>query len=937
MKETISIPKNVNTGDDLDYDYLRGVGVDYIEKIGSKLWTDYNVHDPGVTMLEMLSYAITDLSQRIEMPIQNLLASKENNKSKMHEQFLSAINILPTKPVTALDYRNLFVHVQGVKNAWIKSHDQYIHINCKTHPAELSYNVIDENQVLPAPFKLKGLNDIILDLEEEVVDTDSIISVVKEVYHQNRNLCEDIVDVTIVKEDPIAICAYIDLEPGADEEYILALIYQAIDHYFSPSVNFYSLQQMFDKGYTTDQIFEGPIPFSQACVDFENIKGGFIDKEELINADLRKEVRLSDIIQLIMKIEGVNVIKDISIGNCDGTLGLEGSWNICIKDWHKPVRCDKSTFNFTKGLLPIGINESRVAANIAKLKAEEKAKQQSVSIEDVEIPLGSYQTPESYTTIQNDFPDTYGISSFGLPGNAKKQRRAKAKQLKAYLLFFDQILANYFKHLSKVKDLLSVDENLKKLYIDDVVLTEFEELKAKQTYYTQQVEDIADIETIISDHSNYEQDLIEIMSEVKGDETSSEVFYKRRNELLDHLISRFAERFGDYVFVMKLLYGDNESANDEILRAKLSFLQGYKEISCARGVGFNYCNPKTTADDNGIWDTKNVSGVQKRISKLLGVLDYTRRDLASEFLEVYEELDEDEIIEYRWRIKNESQVLLSSSKHYHNLADAFEELFRAYHLAKNADNYDFRLTEDGTQTYFNLIDPDITDPENEDWIIARRIAFTDTEEEAIDARDTLIALIKGISADEGMYIIEHILLRPDTNNLNQFDAENPDELLPDASPQDFMPTCLDSECKSCSPVDPYSFRVSIILPGWTERFGNKDFRRFAEQLIREELPAHVLARICWVGYPIGLVPDEENDMFNLQEKYKSFLEQLHCDTIIDSKSAIENYRTTVNELVKCMNDAHTIYHTGRLHDCDNDDTEETGNKIILGRTNIGNL
>ena len=38
---------------------------------------------------------------------------------------------------------------------------------------------------------------------------------------------------------------------------------------------------------------------------------------------------------------------------------------------------------------------------------------------------------------------------------------------------------------------------------------------------------------------------------------------------------------------MKLLYGDNESANDEILRAKLSFLQDYKEISCARGVGFN--------------------------------------------------------------------------------------------------------------------------------------------------------------------------------------------------------------------------------------------------------------------------------------------------------------------------------------------------------------
>jgi len=26
-----------------------------------------------------------------------------------------------------------------------------------------------------------------------------------------------------------------------------------------------------------------------------------------------------------------------------------------------------------------------------------------------------------------------------------------------------------------------------------------------------------------------------------------------------------------------------------------------------------------------------------------------------------------------------------------------------------------------------------------------------------------------------------------------------------------------------------------------------DFRKYAETLIRQELPAHVLAKICWVG------------------------------------------------------------------------------------------
>ena len=75
----------------------------------------------------------------------------------------------------------------------------------------------------------------------------------------------------------------------------------------------------------------------------------------------------------------------------------------------------------------------------------------------------------------------------------------------------------------------------------------------------------------------------------------------------------------------------------------------------------------------------------------------------------------------------------------------------------------------------------------------------------------------------------------------------------------------------------------------------------------------------------------------IQKKYKAFLEVLECKNVIDSKEKLMKRRTTVNELVTCMGKANTIYHAGRLHDCDNDATEEAGTKIILGRTNIGNL
>lgn len=61
---------------------------------------------------------------------------------------------------------------------------------------------------------------------------------------------------------------------------------------------------------------------------------------------------------------------------------------------------------------------------------------------------------------------------------------------------------------------------------------------------------------------------------------------ERRNEILDHLISRFAETFSDYTFLMKSLYGN--SADEIVLNNKQNFLSEYASISKDRGLGYNY-------------------------------------------------------------------------------------------------------------------------------------------------------------------------------------------------------------------------------------------------------------------------------------------------------------------------------------------------------------
>jgi len=892
-----TIPKKVATEDDLDFFYLRKKGIEYIEQLGGNLWTDFNSHDPGITILEMLCYAITDLGMRLNLPIENVLASDQNDKG-LASQFFKASEVLPTSPVTALDYRKLFIDIQGVKNCWPAKHKKTVYVNCKDD--KLSYDYKDFSE-LPRGFKkqfeLKGLYDLYVDFESK---KPSEINIVKEKirkkYHANRNLCEDLINIIKVDEYPIKICANIEVDTQADEEMVHALVLTALDGYLSTTVNFYSVKQMMDKGYTSLEIFDGPI-----------LENGFIDTKELIEAELTSEVRLSDIIKLIMNVPGVITIKDISMGNCgDGDVDMN-QWLICLKEYQKPVICYKSVFNYNKGLLPLNINKAQVTIYLDEIAAQ-KAAATAYSSQNKELPVpnGDYLEIDSYTTIQNDFPETYGIGETGLPTRASIARKSQAKQLKGYLLFFDQILASYFKHLGQVNEMLSVSGNLTK------------------TFFTQAIKDIDGFSELVT---NYPENNDEYLTEILFKQLDNNI--ERRNAILDHLLGRFAERFSEYVFINKSIYGN---ATDEVvLKNKEDFLKDYKIVSKNRGNSFNYYNQP----NSNLWDTDNVSGVKKRLARLLGIKDYNRRHLSDSFVEVYHFTDSDNQLVYRWRIRDdENNIVLSATTEYYDTSRANRELYfavlqiiqtREYNVEeafKNEisdpeiiDNIQIHQADSGKYSY-DIINPLITDEDNPDRIIAKRYTYYDTLDEVKQSILDLIHFMKEEFTEEGMFIIEHMMLRPDVNLIT-------------VNPETFLPICTD-ECKSCEPLDPYSYRISIVLPGYTLRFANTDFRNYMEKVIKEELPSHVLAKICWIGHRKNEIENPaENELLQFENSYKEYL---FAKTVLQQ----EQPETELIQFIHSLSHLSNLYPTGRLFDC-SDENENQYEKIILGKTNLGSL
>src|SRR5437016_676693 len=118
----------------VDFYRLRREGVGFIEQLGKAHWTDYNTHDPGITTLEALCYAITDLAYRIGWDIKDILspatASTDPAQPYPNQAFFTARDILTVNPTTSDDVRRLLIDLEKVRDAWVI---------CKACACEASY------------------------------------------------------------------------------------------------------------------------------------------------------------------------------------------------------------------------------------------------------------------------------------------------------------------------------------------------------------------------------------------------------------------------------------------------------------------------------------------------------------------------------------------------------------------------------------------------------------------------------------------------------------------------------------------------------------------------------------------------------------------------------------------------------------------------------
>lgn len=878
----------------MDFQKLRREGIRHIERLGSAIWTDYNEHDPGITMLEVLDYAITDLGYRTNWEPAELFALPTQR-----QPYPTAVDILTNGPVTALDLRKLLIDLDGVRNAWIECRDEpLVWIQFDAEGQRLvAEKIPTEPPTPPTPtdnlFTPRGIYTILLELEEaDEEDADAIKRTALARLNQYRNLCE-VIDpvIKILDTEPVGVCATLEFAPDADPDAVLAAVISAIDDFLAPPVRFYTLQERLDKygrfQLTDDSLTnlsDAALPAElltllkplanqeivsktafldtvrvaigdtaladyEALIFFHTAKNydahpvyqgplldhGFVDEDELAAAQLRRTVYKSDIYQVILGVTGVVGIQNLDIGKCktdaDGASSLEiAGWCLSF-DCECQLRFDAdcSTFFYAKGN-----SYTRLDMGKAALEARWLQMRQNFSVfqkADLDLVAPSAQfRPDflDYTSVQDDFPQTYHIGRDGLASNESALRKAQAKQLKGYLLFYDQILANYLAQLANVRELLAVDGQTR-------FPAGFLSLK----------ENVPNGQPLFLDTYNLEN--ADFRTLMEGVELEQQLYQSR---LMDHLLARFGEQFTDYVLTLyqtdKLIDEGDLVGNGlaDWIADKQNLLTNVPPLGSQRARGFNY-RAAPQARNAHIWNPDeahqppallaNVEGVKQRVCALLGIADASRHTITCEpdfFSDVFLS-PETRARRYRFGVKadeNDPAYILVSTAWYAraDVADTARLAFENLSL----DTSRYAVIGEPNTDRFVLgfwVKPASAEPRTYDNALLRSPkAYEQTD--AQERLDRFKKRIEETCQDDSFHIIEHILLRP----LNE-------HYTPLLTP---LATALPADPVDNRWLDPYSFRISVVVPDWVERYRDEQQFYLFGQTLRAETPAHIAVSIC---------------------------------------------------------------------------------------------
>ena len=801
MSELHGIKRSNHRESESSFERLREEGVRLAQAASGDQWTDYNLHDPGVTVLEQLCYGLTDIAYRIDFSVADHLSGPGDVIPFAQLALHPPEVIFPCGATTALDYRRVLLdEVEGLEDAQL---------------------VIAEETGSGIAAVPAGVYRLMLRLAPPVASgVDSRTVDARAAYCAHRNLCEDIdPHITTVREVSCELRGDIELRGARDAVDVLADIYDRCARVIAQTPVYRSAGELVREGQTVEEAFTGP-----------RTPNGIID-----DAEGSPRLFVSALALVIESVEGVGSVHRLALKSEEAphdtdSLPLRGvDWALRLHVPRNAGEARAGAIQLSRRGKPLVIGAQEVYDKYEKLQARARAQRTRVdrrsdtageadvgaSEADLgyELPRGTYRDLQRYRSVQEHFPPIYHLGRHTLPEHAPLGERAQVKQLKAYLLLFEQMIANAAARVQHLRELFTVDAAARNLWWqglgDDSV-------PGVEALYRGQQPPEAVAAAAFGPFDRY---------------------IESKNRALDHLLGLHGETYAQNS--LRQFYG--HASPDEmdvlLLQNKVAYLRDVVELNRDRAGAFNYAQPAWNAEGN-------CSGLQKKVCLLLGFPPGRIRPLTEALRR-----QRRRISAQRPRVAPESvtpdhvrrSVPAGSRTRVHSHAEMERHLGRVHWLrgaeipaaffrvGAHADRYHVQPLEASSRL---LLGPDEDDHW---WGVGDAFA---TDDEALRVADSVRYFLRRLNElSEGLHIVEHVLLRPIGTGVGH--------------------------ARLGVPADFYAFRLTAVLPGWTVRTHQPSFRAFAEETIAINCPAHIVPRVVWLDFV---------DMAAFEYLYEAWLE-----------------------------------------------------------------
>jgi hypothetical protein len=407
-------------------------------------WSDTADHDPGVTLLQGLSYAVSDLAYRHTLPLTDLLTPAQQTGDGLFPASFGPHQTLTGAPVTADDYRRAILDLRSCDgNEHFYFRDAQLLMLDEDSNGNYGYWYNDHREfhfrrsyskIAPHLFILRGAYKLLIELNRGVKQADAE-PVLRAFLADNRNLCEMVDRITWLQPHDVNVQLVLELEDDfGDAATLLADVYTILESYLSPQAKRFSAAELMAQGLSNEEIYQGP-----------QLQHGWIT-ELPTPRDYAAgyTVNINPLANALLAIEGVKHLETLAFTSKGWETSVPAA--MFVRLWGEDplqVLAEGVQVKLMKRGQQLTATKAQIEQALPKVNL--------INEKPVVLPYGRYRNPGRYYPVSDTIPPCYGLQ--------QSPPRGQAQQLYQFLLTFEQLLANGCDQLANLPQLLTFDRD----------------------------------------------------------------------------------------------------------------------------------------------------------------------------------------------------------------------------------------------------------------------------------------------------------------------------------------------------------------------------------------------------------------------------------------------------------------------------------------------